>query len=154
MRLESYPIVMQSEQHDCGRAVVRSVFQWWELPIPRTFPCTPIDGTHPRAIEDVLRTGNKLAVVAGSMTVGMLMSNIREGIPTIVLGQHATGEGHYSVVVEYLYRTKKQGGEAICTMDPSTGYTLTPVAEFVDRWHDRGRDGVNYHQFGIAAWLM
>jgi ABC-type bacteriocin/lantibiotic exporter with double-glycine peptidase domain len=138
------PDYKQSDDHDCGRAVIVSVLllSGWKRELAESFvlnvPCDEWYGTRPEAIETALRL--YFHTLAGEMTLDDLRHFTRTGRPVIcAVNDHWIG-------VDQVQRRH------VVYMNPSTGkHEQKTIAKFSEWWHDRGRFS-RFQNFGIVAW--
>lgn len=137
------PQSRMSRSWDCGRAMTAAVLLMHGRRVPRLFPATSLDGTHPRSIESVLRASG-LRVQSGEMELADL-SHHTVGMrrPVIALVRHA-GFGHY-VGVRGVDRRR------VWLYCPDRGNVYQSRAEFLANWWDADGD-VRNHQLGIVSW--
>ena len=138
----------QRGQHDCGAAVCACVLAHFGVSKPLSYfvgklHTNAIDGTDPRVIESFLRAEG-LRVLSGEMEPDDLQWHTKQGRPVIALVTFSQ-VGHY-VVVAGVSRGK------VYYQCPIDGPGSAKVAHFSFHWHDSGRFGERFAQFGLAVW--
>ena len=155
------PLVRQGTDYTCGVAAFHSVIAYYgedklddgkpirEDNLIRKLRANRHLGTNYRNILKYAEVLGYDAVMYNDQTLEDLQAFIDQGKPTIVIIQAYAEEpvdwsknedGHYVVAVGY-------DQDNVYFMDPSTlgNYTYIPVAEFLERWHDRDRRRVLNH---------
>lgn len=138
------PDVRQKDDYRCGPVCMDCAFRLLGARITASALdiASPIDGTHPAAIEHGFRAAG-LNVCSGSMTVDDLKHHTRLGRP--VLCSTAIFGGHW-VVVRGVQRKR------VYYHCPVEGRKSLPVDTWVGLWHDFERTGHAFVQWGIATW--
>jgi hypothetical protein len=141
------PDVRQAHDFDCGRAAVDTLLLFYRLPLSAYGPggaglANPLQGMSPDTVEAALRAC-RLAVVSGTLTLADLRHYTRSR-PVLTLTQW-DGSGHWVTVAGVTARRVYFG----C---PGRGPQSLAVADWLDRWHDRGRYGGAFTRFGVVAW--
>lgn len=160
------PSVRQSHNYDCGAAALRSVAEFFKVgpedhdEFIKTCNTSPKHGTDTK---DLIRAAESFGLntkAQEGMTLDQLKSFVNMGRPVIVCMQaweeddkkkkksyNKLQSGHYVVVIGFDERN-------IFFEDPvlegSRG--VLSYQEFLDRWHDKDRDGRQYHHFGLVLW--
>ena len=151
------PLARQSTDYTCGVAALQSVLGYYGEDIRQdtlaaALGSTEADGTDYHAIERYAKSNGYNTVVQTERTLDDLKALVDRGVPPIILIQAWAedpanwetdyADGHYVVALGY-------DDTKIYFMDPSTlgNYTSIPVDEFLQRWHDRERDGTLLNHF-------
>lgn len=145
------PDIRQKDLHDCGVAVCASVCEFFSISlsfseIERRLK-TSEDGTHPGAIL-TLFTQLGLSTVSGCYWgVRTLAQWTSHGVPVlcpIQVGELSeVGSGHWVIVLG-------AGLGQVVVQDPAYGRWVYPQTEWLNRWHDCDKDGVEYPRYGMA----
>lgn len=133
------PIVQQSQDHNCGEAVVESILKHYQVKISRFKFSSEVDGTAPRTIEHQLRI-NGFYVIAGNFGWTLLKYYIRKKIPVIVCKN-----GHWLIVCGIQDRS-------VLLMDPEfDDYQKQSIRKFKEEWNDFDSMATSYKCWGIVA---
>ncbi len=136
------PDIRQRSSWSCGRACLEIVWACLSVRTRHT-PDNPIDGMSPDTLENALWNSG-LRVQAGSMDLDTLRFHTRRGWPVVCCVTHDSGEGHW-VVVSGVARG------SVAYQCPTDGAMKKPAAEFLARWTDQTRRGMQYARWGIAC---
>jgi len=140
------PLVRQGTDYTCGVAAFHSVLGYYGQDIRddkliRAMRVTRAGANYRFILKEAARLGYNARMFT-DMTLEGLQALLDQGKPTILIIQAWADppvdyakdwkDGHYVVAVGY-------DADNVYFMDPSTlgNYTFIPVAEFLERWHDR-----------------
>lgn len=106
-RVESFPFHKQKYDYDCGPAIIRMIFEFFNINISedkiiKLCETSKKRGTsHEHIIEELKNENLKVIEFQGS-SIKKIISKIDEGIPVVVnYFDENDNEGHYSIVIGY-----------------------------------------------------
>lgn len=152
--LLAVPDLRQEADYDCGPAAVQAVCQFHGVgpgarpDYAEALGTTRAGGTRPAAILDLLSRLALVTTAKAGLTVTDLSRFFAAGHPVLCPiqagepGQESSG--HWVVVVG-------TGLGQVMLHDPAAGLRMLSEEEWLARWHDRDRDGVEYDRYGIAV---
>ncbi len=140
----SYPDFRQTDDYGCGLVCVDGTFRFFGVRASAALEglASDLDGTHPTAIETVLRKCG-LHVQSGRMGLADLRHHTSWG--RVVLAPVNLYGGHWVTVL----RVTRARVHYHC---PIQGRRRCGPDEWLDIWNDSTRAGHAYDRWGIAVW--
>lgn len=157
----SLPELAQEDSFSCGPAVLKAILYYYGIgpasieTIENETHTSQEDGTSPNDLSLAAAKYGLKVEIKEKMTINQLKSAINSNRP-VVCAIQAYGDnksykdykfGHYVIAIDY-------DDKNIYFQDPNLhderGYL--PVDEFLDRWHDKDKNGKVYSQLGIIIW--
>lgn len=152
------PDYRQPDAWSCGDSAVHSVCEFFGVgpaghaDYVQALGTTPADGTSVGSIINFLLSQGLVVTAGGELDVEDLARFFASGQPVICPVQmygtpaeeRARRSGHYVVVIG-------TGLGQVFLQDPSAGRRLMDEEQFLADWRDKGADGKDYIQFGIAV---
>lgn len=144
MPILQIPRVLQSADFDCATACMTALVRFHKTRgAVLSDLASPEAGMDPATVELIFRKAG-WKVNAGERSLDDLQSNCLAGRPVMCLITRE-GEGHWIVVAGVTPRR-------IYFHDPLEGMRFVTHVEFLEFWHDIGRYGATFHNFGMVAW--
>ncbi len=148
--LIAIPDVRQSVSFSCGAAVLRSVCEYFGVGPESELDYIDLLGTDRTGTppEAIVAAAEKLglSVQAGSMDMASIAAPLAEGKPIIAVCQSngdGDREGHYVVLIG-------ESDQSVYVHDPAAGRKRIGKNLWQSRWHDVGKDGTEYRQWGAV----
>lgn len=127
----------------CGPCCCEAVLRFYGCTVPREWPTSAVEGTHPHSLAAILRKRG-INVMIGSCTREVLAAHVRNGNPAIVLLQYGL-DSHFCVVNGF------EGGY-IHFQCPVEGQRKLTPNKFLAEWWADGDTPMEFLQFAILCW--